>query len=59
MTTRPKSLKDTDEVEDAISLMHKYNLVCMPVIDEDDNLVGIASLNDSIHEHKLLRRVAL
>jgi Mg/Co/Ni transporter MgtE len=59
MTTRPKSLKDTDEVEDAISLMHKYNLVSIPVIDEEDNLVGVVSLNDSIHEHKLLRRVAL
>ncbi|WP_160687520.1 CBS domain-containing protein [Clostridium sp. C2-6-12] len=59
MTTRPKSLKDTDEVEDAISLMHKYNLVSIPVIDEEDNLVGVVSLNDSIHEHKLLRRVAI
>jgi Mg/Co/Ni transporter MgtE (contains CBS domain) len=59
MTTRPKSLKDTDEVEDAISLMHKYNLVSIPVLDEEDNLVGVVSLNDSIHEHKLLRRVAL
>ena len=26
---------------------------------EEDNLVGVVSLNDSIHEHKLLRRVAL
>jgi Mg/Co/Ni transporter MgtE len=59
MTTRPQSLKDTDEVEDAISLMHKYNLVCLPVIDEDNELVGVVSLNDSIHEYSLLRRVAL
>lgn len=59
MTTRPKSLRDTDEVEDAISLMHKYNFVSIPVIDEEDNLVGVVSLNDSIHEYKMLRRVAL
>ncbi|EHI98993.1 MgtE intracellular region [Clostridium sp. DL-VIII] len=59
MTTRPESLKDTDEIDDAISIMHKYNLVCIPVIDEDNNLVGIVSLNDSIHEHSHLRRVAL
>ncbi len=42
-----------------ISLMHKYNLVSIPVIDEDNNLVGVVSLNDSIHEHSRLRRVAL
>lgn len=59
MTTRPESLRDTDEIEDAISLMHKYNLVSIPVIDEDNNLVGVVSLNDSIHEHSRLRRVAL
>lgn len=59
MTTRPKSLKDTDEVEDAIGLMHKYNLICMPVIDEDDTLAGVISLNDSIHEYKLFRRAVM
>lgn len=59
MATRPESLRDTDEVEDAISLMHKYNLVCLPVIDEDNDLVGVVSLNDSIHEYSRLRRVAL
>ncbi|WP_297427883.1 magnesium transporter [Clostridium sp.] len=59
MTTRPESLRDTDEVEDAISLMHKYNLICLPVIDEDNDLVGIVSLNDSIHEYTRLRRVVL
>lgn len=59
MATRPESLRDTDEVEDAISLMHKYNLVCLPVIDEDNDLVGVVSLNDSIHEYSRLRRVVL
>eukprot|EP00825_Cyclidium_porcatum_P011978 TRINITY_DN16212_c0_g1_i1.p2 TRINITY_DN16212_c0_g1~~TRINITY_DN16212_c0_g1_i1.p2 ORF type:complete len:419 (-),score=87.41 TRINITY_DN16212_c0_g1_i1:47-1303(-) len=59
MTTRPKSLKDTDEVEDAIGLMHKYNLISMPVIDEDDTLAGVISLNDSIHEYKLFRRAVM
>jgi CBS domain-containing protein len=57
MTTRPKSLRDTDEIEDAIALMQKYNLVCIPVMDEDNNLVGVVSINDSIHEYKLLRGV--
>lgn len=59
MTTRPESLKDTDEVEDAVSLMNKYNLVCLPVIDEDNKLVGVVSLNDSIHEYSRLRRVVI
>jgi magnesium transporter len=59
MTTRPESLKDTDEIEDAISLMHKYNLVCIPVIDEDNTLVGVVSLNDSIHEYSRLRRIII
>lgn len=59
MTTRPKSLKDTDEVEDAIGFMHKYNLISMPVIDEYDTLAGVISLNDSIHEYKLFRRVVI
>ncbi|MDR3594673.1 magnesium transporter MgtE N-terminal domain-containing protein [Clostridium sp.] len=57
MTSRPKSLRDTDEIEDAIALMQKYNLVCIPVMDEDNNLVGVVSINDSIHEYKLLRGV--
>ncbi|WP_238918844.1 CBS domain-containing protein [Clostridium sp. YIM B02555] len=59
MNTRPQSLHDTDEIEDAISLMHKYNLVCVPVMDEENYLVGVVSLNDSIHEYKQLRRVVL
>ncbi|OPJ57493.1 magnesium transporter [Clostridium chromiireducens] len=59
MATRPQSLKDTDEIDDAISIMHKYNLVCIPVSDEDNNLVGVVSLNDSIHEYSQLRRVVL
>ncbi|WP_026888686.1 magnesium transporter [Clostridium beijerinckii] len=59
MATRPQSLRDTDEIDDAISIMHKYNLVCIPVIDEDNNLVGVVSLNDSIHEYSQLRRVVL
>jgi magnesium transporter len=59
MATRPESLRDTDEIEDAISLMQKYNLVCIPVIDEDNEFVGIVSLNDSIHEYSRLGRIAL
>lgn len=59
MTAIPESLRDTDEIEDAVSLMHKYNLICIPVIDEDNSLVGVVSLNDSIHEYARLRRVVL
>ena len=59
MTARPQSLLDSDEIEDAISLMHKYNLICVPVMDEDNSLVGVVSLNDSIHEYTQLRRVVL
>lgn len=59
MTAQPMSLKDEDTAEEAIELMQKYNLVILPVLDENNQLVGTISLNDVINEYIRLRRVAL
>ncbi|WP_079426178.1 magnesium transporter MgtE N-terminal domain-containing protein [Clostridium oryzae] len=59
MTAQPKRLKDIDFIEDAIELMQKYNLISLPVLDENNCLVGVITLNDSIHELMKLRRIAL
>jgi sporulation protein YlmC with PRC-barrel domain len=59
MTARPNSLKDIDTIEAAVEAMQKYSLVALPVIDEDNELVGTISLNDSISEFIPSRRAAL
>ncbi len=52
------SLRDEDKIERAMELMQKYNLMALPVIDENDELVGTTSLSDLIHEYIRLRRVS-
>lgn len=59
MGSQPKTLKDEDEIEDALSIMQKYNLIGMPVIDDEAKLIGVVSLNDSIYEYTRLRRAII
>ncbi|QAA32485.1 magnesium transporter [Clostridium manihotivorum] len=59
MTTQPKSLKDEDTIGEAIEAMEKYSFISMPVVDENNELVGTISLNDSVREYIPARRVAL
>jgi len=59
ITAQPKSIRDSDTTEDALKILGKYNLVSLPVLDENNSLIGIVSLNDIIHEHSLFKRVVL
>lgn len=59
MGSQPKTLKDEDVIEDALSIMQKYNLIGMPVIDDEAKLIGVVSLNDSIYEYTRLRRAII
>ncbi|MFA6940071.1 MAG: CBS domain-containing protein, partial [Clostridiaceae bacterium] len=59
ITAQPKSTRDSDTIEDALKILGKYNLVSLPVLDENNSLIGIVSLNDIIHEYSGLKKVAL
>jgi len=48
---------DLDPIERAMERMLKYNLMVLPVVDEDDVLVGITSLNDLVFEYGILGKV--
>lgn len=52
-----KSVHDEERIEKVMEIMQKYNLLALPVVDEDNELVGITSLNDLVHEYIRLRRV--
>lgn len=58
MKSNVKSIRDEDKIEKVMELMQKYNLLALPVINEEDELVGIISLNDLLNEYIRLRRVA-
>lgn len=51
-------LLDIDPVERALERMLKYNLVILPVVNEDMVLIGITSLNDLVYEYGYERRIA-
>lgn len=50
-------LKDTDKIEEALEQMQKYNLMILPVVDEQEELVGIVSLMDIVYEYIKLKKV--
>lgn len=51
-------LMDIDPVERAMERMLKYNLMVLPVVDENMTLVGITSLNDLVYEYGYERRMS-
>lgn len=57
MTVNSKSVKDEDKIDKVMEIMQKYNLLEVPVVDENNELVGITSLNDILNEYVRLRRV--
>lgn len=57
MIGKAKSVKDEDKIDTVMEIMQKYNLLALPVVDENNELVGIASLNDLLDEYIRLRRV--
>lgn len=59
ITSQPNTVNDNDTLEDALKILEKYNLVSLPVVDENNSLIGTVSLNDIIQEHSLFKKVAL
>jgi len=41
---------DTDDIDDLIKNISKYNLVAVPVTDKKMNLIGNVIINDVIYE---------
>lgn len=46
MTTRFKSIKPDIMAIDALALMEKYKITCLPVIDNNEQLIGILHIHD-------------
>lgn len=44
-------LKHEDDVDEAIELANKYDLLSVPVVDEEEKLVGIVIIHDIIDEY--------
>ncbi len=57
MKTELVLLRDSDKIELAMEQMQKYNLMILPVIDENDELIGIVSLMDIVYEYIRLKKV--
>ncbi|MGG7078288.1 magnesium transporter [Clostridium sardiniense] len=51
MDTNFNVLKHEDDVDEAIELANKYDLLSVPVVDEDEKLVGIVIIHDIIDEY--------
>lgn len=56
MVSNVKSVNDKTKIDRVMELMQKYNLLCIPVVDETNELVGITSLSDLLNEYIRLRR---
>lgn len=56
MVANVKSVNDETKIDRVMELMQKYNLLSIPVVDENNELLGITSLNDLINEYIRLRR---
>jgi len=50
------SVYDENKIDKAMDLSRKYNLLELPVLDENQELVGVVSLNDLLEEYIRLRR---
>ncbi len=49
MSFRLEKLKPTDKVRDALRVMHTHKVRNLPVVDEDDQFVGLFSIRGLIH----------
>jgi magnesium transporter len=59
MTNRFYKVRDEDHLDKIMDLMQKYNLQTLPVVNDENQLVGIIFLNDLIHEYVKLRRISV
>lgn len=48
MTRSPKRVRATDRVADALATMRKHRIDELPVVDEDDRVVGLLDIQDLI-----------
>ncbi|MRW94397.1 CBS domain-containing protein [Duganella sp. FT80W] len=46
MSRKPKILRDDATVDDAIDLFNQHAVSCIPILSQDDRLVGILSWRD-------------
>jgi len=46
MTRNPKRLKQEFLAEKALQMMEKWKITCLPVVDDDDHVIGIVHLHD-------------
>ena len=49
MTKDVRTCKSTDEIEDIARLMKKYNISCLPVVDDGSNLEGLITTDRISH----------
>jgi magnesium transporter len=49
-------VRDTDDTDELFDVVHKYNLLAVPVVDEHRNLVGVVTVNDVIDNLKRTRK---
>jgi len=42
--------KDCQDIEEAVELALKYDLISLPVVDDEEKLCGIVIMNDIIEE---------
>ncbi|QSO48868.1 magnesium transporter [Alicyclobacillus mengziensis] len=47
---------DTDDTDELLDVVHKYNLLAVPVVNQDQSLVGVVTVNDVIDNLKRTRR---
>lgn len=50
MTKDPVTVKDTDRLDTVAELVSKYNLMALPVINEDDKLEGMVLVEDIVDD---------
>ncbi len=58
MVENIKSVSDNDELIEVLEILTKYNLIALPVLDEDELMAGIVTVDD-ILEHYLPRMLKL
>ena len=51
MDTNLNLLKHEDDIGQAIELANKYDLLSVPVVDEEEKLIGIVIIHDIIDEY--------
>lgn len=56
MVANVKSVNDEAKIDMVMELMQKYNLLAIPVVDENNELLGVTSINDLLNEYIRLRR---